>query len=47
MVTKDFNLWKNIDEFDPAQFADKSSELQFCCGAYAAVLQESRSLLQS
>ena len=28
MVTKDFNPWKNVDEFDSAQFADKSSELQ-------------------
>ena len=28
MVTKDFNPWKNVDEFDPAQFANKSSELQ-------------------
>lgn len=27
MFTRDFNPWKNIDEFDPAQFADKSSEL--------------------
>ena len=27
MLTKDFNPWKNVDEFDPMQFADKSSEL--------------------
>lgn len=27
MITKDFNPWKNIDEFDPNQFSDKSSEL--------------------
>ena len=27
MHTKDFNPWKNMDEFDPKQFADKSSEL--------------------
>ena len=27
MLTKDFNPWKNMDEFDPKQFADKSSEL--------------------
>lgn len=27
MLTKDFNPWKNLDEFDPTQFADKSSEL--------------------
>ena len=22
MLTKDFNPWKNMDEFDPKQFAD-------------------------
>jgi len=27
MLTNDFNPWKNVDEFDPTQFADKSSEL--------------------
>lgn len=27
MLTKDFNPWKNADEFDPMQFEDKSSEL--------------------
>lgn len=27
MLTKGFNPWKNVDEFDPLQFADKSSEL--------------------
>ena len=27
MLTKDFNPWKNVDEFSPMQFADKSSEL--------------------
>lgn len=27
MLTNDFNPWKNIDEYDPTQFADKSSEL--------------------
>lgn len=27
MLAKDFNPWKNIDEFNPMQFVDKSSEL--------------------
>lgn len=27
MFTKNFNPWKNVDEFDPTQFVDKSSEL--------------------
>lgn len=27
MLTKDFNPWRNIDDYDPMQFADKSSEL--------------------
>jgi len=27
MITKDFNPWKNIDEFDPAKFTEQSSEL--------------------
>ena len=27
MVSKDFNPWKNLEDFDPDGFADKSSEL--------------------
>jgi hypothetical protein len=27
MLTKDFNPWKNVDDFDTSMFADKSSEL--------------------
>lgn len=27
MLTKDFNPWKNVDDFDPSMFADQSSEL--------------------
>ncbi|MGM9557938.1 MAG: hypothetical protein ACI3VP_06745 [Oscillospiraceae bacterium] len=27
MLTKDFNPWKNVDEFDPDQFEQMSSEL--------------------
>lgn len=27
MFKKNFNPWKNVDEFDPTQFADKSNEL--------------------
>lgn len=26
-MTKQFNPWKNVDEFSPTQFADKSNEL--------------------
>ena len=27
MLTKDFNPWKNVDDFDPFMFAEQSSEL--------------------
>lgn len=27
MITKDFNPWKNVDEFDPTQFAGEGNEL--------------------
>ena len=27
MLTKDFNTWKNVDDFDPSMFAEQSSEL--------------------
>lgn len=28
MLSKDFNPWKNVDEFDPSKFVGQSSELQ-------------------